>query len=49
MLIAPHCRRCPCIIGIPYDRLLIAQATVEEVPVITADPLFAAYGIDIIW
>ncbi len=29
----------------PFDRLLIAQALAENLPVITADPIFDAYGV----
>lgn len=31
----------------PFDRLLIAQARVEQMPVLTADPVFRQYPIDI--
>lgn len=33
----------------PFDRLLVAQALAEELPVVTADPRFAAYGVDVRW
>lgn len=33
----------------PFDRLIIAQALVEGVPVICADPAFDAYGITRVW
>lgn len=33
----------------PFDRLLIAQALVEGVPVVTNDPQFAQYGVQVIW
>lgn len=33
----------------PFDRLLIAQSLVERLPVFTADPLFARYGIEVVW
>ncbi len=33
----------------PFDRLIIAQAIAENVPVITADPVFKAYGVKLIW
>jgi PIN domain nuclease of toxin-antitoxin system len=33
----------------PFDRLLIAQAQVEMLPVITADPAFNAYDVAVIW
>jgi PIN domain nuclease of toxin-antitoxin system len=29
----------------PFDRMLIAQALVEDVPVLTADAVFSQYGI----
>jgi PIN domain nuclease of toxin-antitoxin system len=31
----------------PFDRMLIAQAIAERLTVLTADPHFAAYGIDL--
>jgi PIN domain nuclease of toxin-antitoxin system len=33
----------------PFDRLIIAQALVENVPVICADPVFDAYGVTRVW
>ncbi|MEA2744732.1 MAG: hypothetical protein QOF90_3688 [Acetobacteraceae bacterium] len=33
----------------PFDRMLIAQAELESLPIVTADPVFAAYGADVIW
>lgn len=33
----------------PFDRLLIAQAQVERLPILTADPDFAAYDVEAIW
>lgn len=35
--------------GDPFDRLLIAQAKVERLPVVTADPLFERYGVEVVW
>jgi PIN domain nuclease of toxin-antitoxin system len=32
----------------PFDRLLIAQAQIERLPVMTADALFAEYQVDVI-
>lgn len=32
-----------------FDRLLIAQAVVEAVPILTADPRFRDYDIDVVW
>lgn len=33
----------------PFDRMLIAQALVDGVPIVTRDPLFADYPVQIIW
>lgn len=33
----------------PFDRLIIAQALVEKVPVIGADSIFEEYGVSRIW
>jgi PIN domain nuclease of toxin-antitoxin system len=33
----------------PFDRLLIAQSIEEGWPIVTADPFFARYPIDVIW
>jgi PIN domain nuclease of toxin-antitoxin system len=35
--------------GDPFDRLLIAQAQVERLPILTADPAFNAYDVTVIW
>jgi PIN domain nuclease of toxin-antitoxin system len=33
----------------PFDRLLIAQALAERIPIVTADRAFAPYGVGIVW
>ncbi len=33
----------------PFDRLLIAQSIEEGWPIITADPLFDRYPVEVIW
>jgi PIN domain nuclease of toxin-antitoxin system len=33
----------------PFDRLLIAQAMTEQLPIITADASFADYAVEIRW
>ena len=33
----------------PFDRILIAQSLEEELPLITADPVFERYRVDLIW
>jgi PIN domain nuclease of toxin-antitoxin system len=32
----------------PFDRMLIAQAQVEGLPILTADPQFAAYAVEVL-
>ena len=33
----------------PFDRMLIAQAQIEGLPVITRDPVFRRYGAEVLW
>lgn len=33
----------------PFDRLIIAQALVEDLPVVTSDPQFERYPVEVIW
>lgn len=33
----------------PFDRLIAAQALVEDLPVVTSDKVFAKYGVRRIW
>jgi PIN domain nuclease of toxin-antitoxin system len=33
----------------PFDRMLIAQATLQCLQVITIDPVFAEYGVSVVW
>ncbi|MCY7321049.1 MAG: type II toxin-antitoxin system VapC family toxin [Phormidesmis sp. CAN_BIN36] len=33
----------------PFDRLLIAQSQVENIPLLTVDYLISQYSIDVIW
>lgn len=33
----------------PFDRLLVAQALSERLPVVTRDRVFKKYGVDVIW
>jgi PIN domain nuclease of toxin-antitoxin system len=33
----------------PFDRLLVAQASVESVPLVTRDPGIAAHGVPTLW
>lgn len=33
----------------PFDRMLIAQGQIEEVPIVTADPAFSRYDVRLLW
>jgi PIN domain nuclease of toxin-antitoxin system len=33
----------------PFDRMMIAQSLSDGVPIATADRVFAAYGVQIVW
>jgi PIN domain nuclease of toxin-antitoxin system len=33
----------------PFDRLLVAQAMVEQIPIVSADTAFDAYGVERLW
>ena len=35
--------------GDPFDRMLITQARVERLPIVTADPSFAGYDVKVVW
>jgi PIN domain nuclease of toxin-antitoxin system len=39
----------PLIYRDPWDRLMIAQAQVEDLPIITADPAIGQYDVEVIW
>lgn len=39
----------PQIHGDPFDRMLVAQALVEEMSVVTGDPAIARYPVDVVW
>ena len=32
----------------PFDRLLVAQAQVEEMPILTVDPAFSMYDVEVL-
>jgi len=42
-------RRLPHHHGDPFDRLLIAQAQIERLTIVTADALFDAYDVTVVW
>lgn len=33
----------------PFDRMLIAQAAYEDLPLVTLDPAFVDYAVELIW
>lgn len=33
----------------PFDRMLVAQAQVEGLPILTADPAISRYDVETIW
>jgi len=33
----------------PFDRLLVAQSQLEDLPILTADPRFSKYDVQVIW
>jgi PIN domain nuclease of toxin-antitoxin system len=35
--------------GDPFDRILIAQAIVEDMTILTADRVFTKYPVDVLW
>ena len=39
----------PLIHGDPFDRMLVAQALVEGVPIVSGDRRLSAYGVAVIW
>jgi len=41
--------RLPRLHGDPFDRIIIAQALVENATVISCDPLIAPYGVPTLW
>jgi PIN domain nuclease of toxin-antitoxin system len=48
----PHAFRAgalPRIHGDPFDRMLVAQAQIEGLPILTADPAIGRYDVETIW
>jgi PIN domain nuclease of toxin-antitoxin system len=39
----------PRIHGDPFDRMLVAQAQIEGIPILTADPAIGRYDVETIW
>lgn len=49
MIHALHVYQLPDLHRDPFDRLLVAQAKLENLPILTADPQIAQYPIKTIW
>lgn len=39
----------PRVHGDPFDRMLVAQAQLEGIPILTADPAISRYDVETIW
>ncbi|MFZ5997808.1 MAG: type II toxin-antitoxin system VapC family toxin [Nitrospirota bacterium] len=46
---ALHVFNLPALHRDPFDRMLIAQAQLENMPIITSDPLIALYQVQLLW
>ena len=33
----------------PFDRMIAAQSSIEQIPVVTRDPAFAAFATQVVW
>jgi PIN domain nuclease of toxin-antitoxin system len=33
----------------PFDRMLIVQSQIEDLPIVTGDPVIRDYGVDVLW
>lgn len=33
----------------PFDRMLIAQGMIEKVPIVTRDPAFRSFDVELLW
>jgi len=41
--------RLPLLHGDPWDRMLVAQALIEDLTIVSRDPALAAYGVSVLW
>jgi PIN domain nuclease of toxin-antitoxin system len=46
---ALHVYNLPAIHRDPFDRILVAQGQIENLPIVTADPQIAEYAVEVIW
>ncbi len=44
-----HIRRLPPLHKDPFDRMLIAQAHFESIPILTSDNIIARYPVEVVW
>ena len=44
-----HWTNCRLATKTPFDRLLIAQALVEEAVLVSKDPIFSEYQVKVVW
>ena len=44
-----HTHKLPLYHRDPFDRIIISQSYVEQIPVITNDPLFEKYDVKVVW
>ena len=42
-------RSLPHLHGDPFDRLLIAQAQIERMPIVSVDSVFDSYDVAVVW
>jgi PIN domain nuclease of toxin-antitoxin system len=46
---ALHVATLPAVHRDPFDRLIIAQAQIEKIPILTSDQRFASYSVSVFW
>ena len=46
---AVRAARLPLLHRDPWDRLLVAQAQIEDLTIVSRDPALAAYGVSVLW
>jgi PIN domain nuclease of toxin-antitoxin system len=49
MAAATSVKNLPAIHGDPFDRMMVAQAKLEGLEIISRDPIFESYGLNRIW
>jgi len=46
---ALHYHTLPMLHRDPFDRMIIAQAQVEKLPILSADPMISHYDVEVVW